>query len=227
MKKSAFFTVAIYLASLALLAALYTFLIIPQVKKKTSLVYEEMYKKSTGAFVDVLTYKGETPLMSGVVLTDVNRNNFEVVKVPANLIVENAVCDFDLIKDRMLKYTVVKGQQISFDLVGQDEEEFSSTRRLKEFKVKSLVGELAMKGTYVDIIARFPDGSYQEVISRIRIYDILCTNVNGKCEYLKDSDGFYTIILAVNEEEFRTLNNALLTGYLDTRLHLVNKVSGP
>ena len=138
MKKSAFFTVAIYLASLALLAALYTFLIIPQVKKKTSLVYEEMYKKSTGAFVDVLTYKGETPLMSGVVLTDVNRNNFEVVKVPANLIVENAVCDFDLIKDRMLKYTVVKGQQISFDLVGQDEEEFSSTRRLKEFKVKSL-----------------------------------------------------------------------------------------
>ena len=167
----------------------------------------------------MLTYKGETPLMSGVVLTDVNRNNFEVVKVPANLIVENAVCDFDLIKDRMLKYTVVKGQQISFDLVGQDEEEFSSTRRLKEFKVKSLVGELAMKGTYVDIIARFPDGSYQEVISRIRIYDILCTNVNGKCEYLKDSDGFYTIILAVNEEEFRTLNNALLTGYLDT-MHL-------
>ena len=82
MKKGAFFTVAIYLASLALLAALYTFLIIPQVKKKTSLVYEEMYKKSTGAFVDVLTYKGETPLMSGVVLTDVNRNNFEVVKVP-------------------------------------------------------------------------------------------------------------------------------------------------
>ena len=42
----------------------------------------------------------------------------------------------------------------------------------------------------------------------------MCTNVNGKCEYLKDSDGFYTIILAVNEEEFRTLNNALLTGYL-------------
>ncbi len=225
MKKGAFFTVAIYLASLALLAALYTFLIIPQVKKKTSLVYEEMYRQSAGAFVDVLTYKGETPLMAGVIITEVNRDNFEVVKVPANLMVENAVYNFDLIKDKMLKYTVVKGQKMSFDFVGQNEEEFSITRRLKEFKVKSLVGELAMKGNYVDIIARYPDGSYQEVISKIRIYDILCTNVNGKWEYLKDSNGFYTIILAVNEEEFRLLNNALLTGYLDTRLHLVNKVS--
>lgn len=226
MKKGAFFAVSIYLVSLALLAALYTFLIIPQVRKKTSEMCEEMYKKRT-SYVDVLTYTGETPLMSGVIITDVNRSNFEVVKVPAECMVENAVFDFELIKDKMLMYTIVKGQQMSLELVGKNEADYSSSKRLKEFKVKSLVGELAMKGTYVDIIARYPDGSYQEVVSRIRIYDILCTYENGQCRYLKDSDGFYTIILAVTENEFMMLNNALLTGYLDTRLHIENKVVSP
>ena len=51
-----------------------------------------MYKK-VRSIVDVLTYREAPYVRSGS--TDVNRN-FEVVKVPANLIVENAVCDLIL-----------------------------------------------------------------------------------------------------------------------------------
>lgn len=224
MKKGTFFSVSIYLASLALLAALYTFVIIPQVKKKTSKTYEELYANSMNNYVEVLTYSGETPLLSGVIITDVNRDNFKLERMPVNCLVNNPVFDFEMIKGQQLKYTVIKGQQMSEDLLGVDEEDFSSTKRLKEFKVKSLVGEHAKKGTYVDIIARYPDGSYGELINKIKIYDILCTNVNGEYQYLRDSEGFYTVILAVDEEEFRVLNNALLTGYLDTRLYIMNKV---
>ena len=50
------------------------------------------------------------------------------------------------------------------------------------------MGEHARKGTCVDILGRYPDGSYEVLIQKIRIYDIL----SDEKGYIRDRDGFYT-----------------------------------
>lgn len=219
MKKTSFFSLVIYFVSLALLASLYTFIVIPKVRKDEQRKYLENKENELSSMVSVLTYVGESPLTKGVIITDINRESFKEEKRPREYLVENPVYDFDLIKNMELKYTLVKGQQLSFEMLGEKSLVQSSTRRLKEFKVMSLVADHVNTGSYIDVLARYQDGSYDLLLEKIRVYDILSEKIDNKWVYSKDKDGYYTFILALDEREFMLVNSALLMGYLDTRLY--------
>jgi hypothetical protein len=223
MKKGIIFQIAVFLLSLSLLSALYTFMIIPKVKASEENKYNIALQNQTQSYVSVLVYTGKTPLLQGSIITEVNETNFTVKNIPAFCLVDNYISDFKSIVNKQLKYTIISGQQISKDIITEANLAYDGNDCLKEFKVKSLVGGHAVKGAYVDILARYPDGSYEVIVPETQLYDILSTtDKEGNTEYMQGPDGFYTIVLAVDEEEFKGLTTALLLGYLDLRVCLDN-----
>ena len=217
MKKNYITKVALIFILIALVAGIYTFIVIPSVRKDMKRKFDKQLEASMNSYKNILVYVGNTPLLEGSVITEFNKNNFEIKKISKEAITADYVSDFTDIIGLEVKYTICKGQQVSYGNFTEFIKTDSNDERLKEFRIKGLVAEHAQIGNYIDIIVCYEDG-YDVVVPKVQLYDIALNKENGS--YIKDKDGMYTIVVAVNEMEYKDLMYAQNDGMLDIRIYL-------
>lgn len=222
MKKNIVLKTALFLLSLSVVAGIYTFIVIPSVKKEEKSKYEKKLEKEIYTYMSVLTYTGETPLLENTIITDAIETCFEKVQMPLGCVTSDYVGNFEDICGLQLKYTICKGQQVSYRNFKDFLKDSDGSERLKEFQIKSLVAGQAMPGRFADILLKYPDGSSAVVVPKIQIYDIQ----SEKEEVLKSSkneEQGYIVVFAVNEEEYNDLIEAVKEGVLDLRIYVNEK----
>lgn len=209
MKKNVVLKTAVFLLSMAIVAGIYTFIVIPAVKKEEKAYYQQKLEAEMFTYISVLTYSGDTPLLKDTIITEAVKDCFEKVQMPAGCVTSNYVSDFEDICGLQLEYAICKGQQVSYNNFKAFLKDADGTERLKEFKIETLVAGQAQPGRYVDVLIKYPDGSYAVVVPKIQIYDIQ-----------QDSQDIYTMVFAVKEEEHTDLVNAIREGVLELRVYI-------
>lgn len=215
MKKNIILRYAVFLLCLALIAGVYTFFVIPSVKKEQKEIYEKRIENEMHSYISVLIYNGKTPLLENTIITDNIADDFKEIQVPVGCERSNYVTSFEEICGMQIKYSICKGQQISFDNFQEYLKDSNGNERLKEFEIYSIVAGQALPGRYVDILLKYPNGGSAVVVPKIQIYDIKYPE-----EYTEDEEKMYTIVFAVEEEEHLDLINAMKEGILDVRVYL-------
>lgn len=210
MKKNIVIKAALFLLSMSLVAGIYTFIVIPSVKKEEKNIYEKKLKAEMHTYMSVLVYTGETPLLEDTIITSAVETCFKKVQMPFGCVTSNYVSEFEDICGLQLEYTVCKGQQVSYNNFKSFLKEYEGSERLKEFQINGIVAGQAMPGRFADILLEYPDGSVAVVVPKIQIYDI---------QQGKDDDG-YIAVFAVSEDEHRDLVEAVKEGVLDVRIYL-------
>ena len=219
MKKNIIVRAAAFLLCMALLAGIYTFLVIPSVRKEEKEIYEEMLAAETQGYVTVLTYNGDTPLLSDTIVTEAIASHFVTVQMPSGCVTSDYVSDFEDICGLQLKYAICRGQQVSYQNFKEFLKDAEGNERLKEFRISSLVAGQAQPGRFADILLSYPDGSTAVVVPKIQIYDIQRDpETNGA--FIQDENECYTAVFAVTDEEYRDLVDAGKEGVLDLRIYI-------
>ena len=217
MKRSSVLRLAVVLFCMAFVAGIYTFVVIPSVREEERASYRSAYEDRSKRYKNVLTYMGDTPLLAGTVITDAVSRYFSSVEMPIECFVPDYAAEFEDIVGLQAEYTICSGQPVSFQcfrkfLIGADGDE-----RLKEFEICSLVAGQAMPGRFADILLCYPSGSTAVVVPKIQIYDI--QEYSGDSGYTTDGER-YTVVFAVNDEEYTNLMSARREGVLDIRIYL-------
>ncbi len=138
-----------------------------------------------------------------------------LMEVPIKYSVEGSISDLELIKGMITKYSLSYGQQLLVDQFYTEENWYGEHERLKEFEVASLVADEVKTGNIVDMIVNYGNGDYDVVVPKIKVRKIIS---NSTEENLKEKS--YTIVLAVDEMQYRNLLMAGQLGELETRLYL-------
>ena len=219
MKKDLIFRIAIFLLCMALIAGIYTFMVIPSVRKEEQERYEKKLSEELYQSVTVLTYHGDTPLLEDTIITDAIQEYFTKTDMPAGCATFDYVSDFEDIRGLQLKYTICKGQQVSFQNFKEYLENTKGNEKLKEFQICSLVAGQAMPGRFVDILLRYPDGNCAVVVPKIQIYDIQ-RDESKENLFIKDKDELYTMVFAVDDNAYNDLVDACREGTLDIRIYI-------
>lgn len=218
MRKNIVLKIAGFLLCMATVAGVYTFVVIPSVRREEKEQYEKMLAAERYHYVTVLVYNGETPLLEQTVITEAVEQHFTQISVPADSAASDFVSDFEDIRGLQLKYAICQGQQVSFRNFEAFLKAPLGNERLKEFQICSLVAGQAMPGRYADILLRYPDGSAAVVVPKIQIYDIQYDqNAAGAA---KEKNASYTVVFAVTEKEHADLTDACREGTLDLRIYL-------
>ena len=210
MNKNIVIKIALFLLSMSLVAGIYTFIVIPEVKNKEKDLYKQKIETEMHTYISVLTYTGETPLLENTIITDAVEMCFEKVQMPLGCVTSDYVSEFEDIKGLQIEFTICKGQQLSYNNFKEFLKDADGNERLKEFSINSLVAGQAIAGRFADILLKYPDGSMSVVVPKIQIYDIKDTG---------DKDG-YIAVFAVNENEHSDLIEAVKEGVLDVRIYL-------
>jgi len=224
MRKNFINQIMVLLITLSVLAGIYSFVIIPSVKKEEEDKYKNLLQEQTTDYLSVLVYKDKTILIPGTLINETMGDRFEIIKVPKFCLIDSSISDFSQINGMTLRYPVSSGQQIAFTMLDSVNPLKNGDERLKEFKIKSLVAETVSQGNMVDIIVKYINGEYDVVVPNIAIYSILNTDniddQNKRSVYYKDEKGYYTVLFAVNEVQYKDLEAAAQLGELETRLYI-------
>lgn len=219
MKKNIVLKTAIFLLSMAVVSGIYTFIVIPSVKKEEKEIYEKKIETEMYTYISVLTYTGDTPLLENTIVTEAIKTCFAKVQMPLGCATSDYVSDFEDICGMQLKYSICNGQQVSYSNFKDFLKDADGSERLKEFQINNLVAGQAMPGRYADILLKYPDGSSAVVVPKIQIYDIQKENEGSIASNKKNTNG-YTMVFAVNEEEYNDLIEAIKEGVLEIRIYI-------
>lgn len=217
MKKDKLFSSALFLCLMSLVAAIYTFIVIPNIKEQERQRYDEALKQTEENYIPVMVYEGTTFLPAGTVLDEKTKALFIQKRMPSFCHSQNALREYSLAEGCVLSYGIAPGQQLTTDILEEPDLFDEESRRIKEFQVSNLVGEQVCTGSLVDVLVKYENGLYDIVVPAIRIYHIL-TDDTGK-EYVRDEAGMYTILIGVTEEEYGDLYAAQQKGILEVRLY--------
>lgn len=179
-----------------------------------------MTEEKEADYIKVLTYNGDTPLLSGTIITGMISPYFTTVRMPADCVTSDYVSDFEDILGLQLEYTICGGQQVSFKNFRKFLYDIDGGERLKEFQICSIVAGQAVPGRYADILLRYPNGNIAVVVPKIQIYDIQRCSSD---ETYADIQGNYTYVFALDDEEFSDITYAGREGILDVRIYLDEK----
>lgn len=216
MKKNYILKIAVLFIVVALVAGIYTFVVIPSVRKEMQVEFDRKLAQEVMSYRQVLVYDGQTPLLEGSVITEINRSNFKSIDMPKGAVRSEYVTAFDDIIGCEVQYTICSGQQVSYENFTSFSPLNDPDERLKEFKIAGLVANHAMIGNYIDMIVCYENG-YDIVVPKVQIYDIATDYENGKYEI--DNNGMFTIVISVTETEYRDLMYAKEDGVLDIRIY--------
>ncbi|MBQ3847837.1 MAG: hypothetical protein II748_03175 [Clostridia bacterium] len=214
MKKNLLLKIAVVLLAMALVAGIYTLFVIPSVRKEEQEKSKKEIARITEMYVSVPIYNGETPLVKGTLMTEALAGLFTAMKVPAASLNAEMLTDIGTSYGFQLAGTLSKGEPLTIANLERADLEENEEERLKEFAVSSLVCEKVVPGTYIDVVVRYEDGTYDVVLVKKRVHDVRQT---------ADAEGKYTVVIPVTEGEYADMLAARKLGELDTRLYLDEK----
>lgn len=133
------------------------------------------------------------------------------------------------------------GEQISLGSINKDKKQFEDYDRMKEYPIRSIVAGEVKTGNYVDVVVSYNNGDYDVVVAKKKVLKLIETDVDPsktqtqqepqknntigaapsqepnkpQTTQLKE----YTMIISVNEEQYRDMELAKQIGSLETRLY--------
>lgn len=142
-----------------------------------------------------------------------------LTEMPTQYIVEGTIGEIESIEGMITKFDLSYGQQLLLDQFLTNEDWYGDEERLKEFAVTSLVANEVKAGNIVDVLVHYGDGDYDVVVSKIKVRKII-EHLSKEDDQDQDEGENHTIILSVNERQYRDLTLARELGDLETRLYL-------
>ncbi|MCX7921399.1 MAG: SAF domain-containing protein [Clostridia bacterium] len=165
----------------------------------------------------------------------------QIVDVPIKYLVKNPANDIDLIIGKIAKEDLRPGEQISLDSLSSDKKWYGEYQRLKEYKVTSIVANEVKTGNIIDIVVAYGNGDYDIVVPKTKVIKLVTppteqqqganqdnsqsqnqegTQNNTQSNNPGSVNDGYTLIMAVDEEQYRDIELAKQLGKLETRLYL-------
>jgi len=150
------------------------------------------------------------------ILTDeVIASNIELIPITEDYVVQDAVFDLDLIKNKVTQEQFNPGEQLTFDSLSSEKKWFGDYDRLKDYEVSSIVAGEVQGGNIVDVLVNYGNGTYDVVYAKVKVKKVISPeNVNATLETK------HRIIFAVDESHYRNLELANKLGEFETRLYL-------
>ncbi|MBM7613595.1 CpaB family protein [Alkaliphilus hydrothermalis] len=141
-----------------------------------------------------------------------------LVEIPDKYIVEGGIENINQIKGMITKHPLNYGQQLLLDQFYTEENWYGEMERLKEFPVSSIVADEVKSGNIIDMIINYGNGDYDVVVSKTKVRKVMSNEPQGG--NVGQEDHGYTVVLAVDETQYRDLQLAQELGKLETRLYL-------
>ncbi len=157
-----------------------------------------------------------------VINDEIINTKIKILDIPVKYTAENAVSDVGLLKGRIAKEDLRYGEQVVQDSLSTEKKWFGEYDRLKEYRVSNIVAGEVKSGNIIDVMVTYNNGEYDVVVPKTKVRKLADENGNsdtkGKVNDEKNPE--HTIIIAVDEEQYRDLELAKKIGRLETRLYL-------
>ncbi|MDF2522573.1 MAG: hypothetical protein K0R31_214 [Clostridiales bacterium] len=177
--------------------------------------------------VAVITEGKDIPKYT-VLSDEIINSKIKFVEIPIKYTAKGTVGDLDFIRGKVTKEDFSSGEQILMDNLSIEKKWFGEYERLKEYNVGSIVAGEAKTGNIVDIVVSYGNGEYDVVVPKVKIKKLVEDTVKGEGKGSDKSSvskpvevkGSYTLVIAVDEEQYRDLELAEMVGKLKTRLYI-------
>jgi Flp pilus assembly protein CpaB len=160
------------------------------------------------------------------------KEKIKFVEVPTKYIAEGTITDQNYMVGKIAKEDLRYGEQVSLESLSSEKKWFGEFQRLKEYAVSSIVADEVKSGNIIDLLVSYGDGTYDLVVEKLKVIKLITEidgqinkkavdNSTGEMQNVKPSGTYkYTLILAVDEEQYRDLELAKTLGKLEARLYL-------
>lgn len=236
-------TAILILFALGTTIFIYNTIIIPISNHNTELRIRKEIDDSAMPKVKAAVVIDEAGINKYTLLTDeLISKKIKVMDIPVKYAPQHVISDIGILKDKITKEDLHFGEQIISDSLSTDKKWFGEYDRLKEFTVSGIVAGELKTGNIVDMIVSYGNGDYDIVVPKIKVKKLVykaaaatlppasgkqdsktqksnsTSTVTNKAD--DKAGGLYTLILAVDEEQYRDLELAGKLGKFVTRMYL-------
>lgn len=188
-------------------------IIIPEKVRQTEIKVRREIDEKAMPRKKVAVVTGKEGIAKYTVLTDeVINDNITMMEIPEKYVAQYSVSDIQQMMGKISKEDLRCGEQIVMDSLSTEAKWFEDYDRLKEYKVSGIVAGMLRSGNIIDLIVNYDNGTYDVVIPKIKVQKLI--------EQEQEKQKEYTLILAVNEEQYRDLELAKKLGNFETRIYL-------
>jgi hypothetical protein len=211
---------------------------IPKISKIVEMDVRKEIDASAMPKRKVAVVTGEEGITRYTELTDkIIGEKIKIIEMPEKFIVKGSISDIGEIKGKITKEELRFGEQIVSDSLSKDKKWYGEFERLKEYKVSSIVEEEVKTGNIIDVLVNYGNGDYDVVIPKIKVIklaeakkisDGVSKDSDKGDNTVSSTDSYnisplnsgYTLILAVDEEQYRDMEMAKKLGAIETRLYI-------
>lgn len=226
-----FVSIALMLLIIAGIVFYYSNIKIPLVARMTEgqvrreVDVNSMPKTKVAVITDVKGINKYTELTDKII-----NEKVKLLEIPTQYVIANGITDLESIRGKVTKEDLRMGEQIALESLSNEEKWFGDFERLKEYTVSSIVANEVKPGNIIDLLVSYKDGSYRVVVPKIKVIRLITEGQEASVASQDEDSGVvpqrpsgkqnYTLIIAVNEENYRDLELAKTLGNLETRLYL-------
>lgn len=240
-RQNIFFAAAAVLLVIAGILFTYNKVVIPRVKQQTEAQIRMQFDDSVMPKRKVAVVVDKDGIRKYTVLTDDMLSRIKLIDIPEKYAEPNAVSSLEELRNMVALEDLRYGEQISLGSISKDKKQFEDYDRMKEYPIKSIVAGEVKTGNYVDVVVSYNNGDYDVVVAKKKVLKLIETDVDPsraqvqqelqknntigaapsqelnkpQTTQLKE----YTMIISVNEEQYRDMELAKQIGSLETRLY--------
>lgn len=140
-----------------------------------------------------------------------------IVDMPVRYAAAGVLGDISLLRGKITREDLEGGEQILAESLTTDKKWFGDEERLREFPLGSIVAGEVKDGNIIDITVNYGDGTYDVVVPKIKVRKLISHAASADNSAGGSS---YTVVVAVDEVQYRDLMLATEAGQLESRLYL-------
>lgn len=216
---------ALFLVMLSAVAFTYNTIILPKAVEDAQNRLKLQIDENSMPKVKAAVITAASPIAKYTVLTDaVIQSSVKIIEMPEKYAAANHIKDIGSMRGKICKEDLRPGEQIVMDSLSSEEKWFSEQQRLKEYTISGIVAGEVKTGNIVDILVNYNNGTYDVVVPKIKVYRMLDAVRNDvqKAEQAQAArqQTQYTLIFAVDEQQYADMELASKLGKLETRLYI-------
>lgn len=241
-KQNMILSIAGVLLLVSAILFIYSKIVIPNIKKNVEMQVRTEFDDKVMPKKKVAVVDNSDDIKKYTLLSDDILSKIKIVDIPVKYANINAVSSLDELKNKITLEDLRNGEQISLDSISANKKQFSDYDRMKEYPIRSIVAGEVKAGNYIDVIVNYNNGDYDVVAAKKQVLKLIETSVdpnnstaNQQVSPTNNNAGQasnqmqsntpsshpkeYTMIIAVNEQQYRDMELAKQIGSLETRLY--------
>jgi hypothetical protein len=240
-RQNIFFAAAAVLLVIAGILFTYNSIVIPKVKQQTEEQIRMQFDDSVMPKRKVAVVEDKGGIRKYTILTDDILSKIKLIDIPEKYAEPDTVSSFEELRNMVALEDLRYGEQISLGSINKDKKQFEDYDRMKEYPIRSIVAGEVKTGNYVDVVVSYNNGDYDVVVAKKKVLKLIETDVDPSKEQVQQEPQKnnpigaapsqelnkpqtaqlkeYTMIISVNEEQYRDMELAKQIGSLETRLY--------